>query len=31
MLCHDRPKNIVIGFKAHNATQKVNKILENIK
>ena len=31
MLCYDRPKNIVIGFKAHNATQKVNKILENIK
>ena len=30
-LCLDRPKNIVIGFKAHNATQKVNKILENIK
>ena len=31
MLCYERPKNIVIGFKAHNATKKVNKILENIK
>jgi len=31
MLCYERPKNIVIGFKAHNATKKVNEILEKIK
>ena len=31
MACYNRPKNIVIGFKAHNATKKVNEILEKIK